>query len=107
MIYEDFLAQFTDWRPTALYWQRFSIAEKFGLDEIDSVYKDIFSEAKNDYKLLTELVMVLNHKTWEHSEYIRDSEFSKVYSGLFYDTQKYAEQNLKDDELKYYLDVTD
>lgn len=107
MIYEQFLAQFTDWRPTALYWQRFSIAEKFGKDEIERVYHEIFKESKKDYKLLTELVMVLNHKSWEHCEYTDYSEFCEQYSDLYYKAKEYAETHLEGDGLRYYLDVTD
>ena len=107
MIYEQFLAQFTDWRPTTLYWQRFSIAEKFGKEEILLVYAEVFKEAENNYKLLTELVMILNHKTWEHSEYIRNSSFSSLYSDLYYQTKEYAENTLKEDELQYFIDVLD
>lgn len=107
MIYEQFLAQFTDWRPSTLYWQRFSIAEKFGKEEITRVYHEIFNEAKTDYKLLTELVMILNHKTWEYSEYIAKSEFCDLYSELYYTTNQYAIDTLKDDELRYFADVTD
>lgn len=107
MIYEQFLAQFTDWRPTTLYWQRFSIAEGFGKEEIKRVYNEIFDESKNDYKLITELVMILNHKSWQHCEDLMDSEFCKIYAELFREARNYAENTLKDDELQYFLDTTD
>ena len=107
MIYEDYLAQFTDWRPTQLYWQRFSIAERYGKDEIIRVYDDILKESKDNFKLLTELVMVLNHKSWQHCEDIDHSAFCDIYSNLFYKTQKYALDHLTGDGLNYFLDVTD
>ena len=49
MIYIDYLSQFTDWRPTQNYWQRFSITEKIGLDEVGAEFKTIFNDAKGDY----------------------------------------------------------
>ena len=106
MIYEDFLAKFTDWRPTTLYWQRFSIAESYGKREIRKVYDELFKEAKKDYKLLTELVMILNHKTWQHNN---DAEpaLSELYEELYYEANDYAVTNLKDDELSYFADITD
>lgn len=107
MIYEDFLSQFTDWRPTQLYWQRFSIAEGYGKEEIKYVYREIFGEAKSDFKLLTELVMILNHKTWQHCENIVNSDLCDLYKKLFYDTQEYAFKTLKGEELRYFADVTD
>lgn len=107
MIYEDFLAQFTDWRPKTLYWQRFSIAEEYGKEEIENVYKEIFKEAKRDYKKLTELVMVLNHKTFQHCKNLIYSTSCEVYASLYKTTAKYACNHLTGDELRYYLDVTD
>ena len=106
MIYEDFLAQFTDWRPTTLYWQRFSIAEEFGKQEIKRVYKDIFKEAKKSYKLLTELVMILNHKTWQHKE-TTGSGLYDLYEELYDDTKDYALDHMKKEELSYFFDITD
>lgn len=107
IIYEQFLAQFTDWRPTTLYWQRFSIAEKYGKEEVKRVYNEIFAESKKDYKLLTELVMILNHKSWEHCEDIDCSDFCNIYSDLFMTAKEYAENHLEGDELRYFLDTTD
>lgn len=107
MIYENFLAQFTDWRPTTLYWQRFSIAEGFGKEEVLRVYNEILSESKKDYKLLTELVMVLNHKSWLHCEDIDCSEFCSTYADLFRKSKKYAENHLEGDELRYFFDTID
>lgn len=107
MIYEQFLEQFTDWRPQTLYWQRFSIAERFGENEIKKVYKEIFDEAKNDYKLLTELVMVLNHKTWQHCEDLSRSRFCDVYIDLFEKANKYTLSNLSGEALQYFIKTTD
>lgn len=107
MVYEDFLAKFTDWRPTTLYWQRFSIAERYGKEEIQRVYDEIFRESKRNYKLLTELVMILNHKSWQHCENVGCSEFCTLYSELFEDTKRYAEEYLEGDELRYFLSTID
>ena len=107
MIYENFLSGFTDWRPTQLYWQRFSIAEEFGSEEIKRVYEEILGESKKDYKLLTELVMILNHKSWFHCNDIKGSSFCNLYANLFRKAKKYAEDRLKGDELSYFLDTID
>lgn len=107
MIYEKFLEQFTDWRPTTLYWQRFSIAEKFGKEEILTVYLEVFKEAKTNYKLLTELAMILNHKSWEHCCYNNDSDLCTFYTNLYIEVKNYACDALKDDELTYFLTTLD
>jgi len=107
MIYEDFLATFTDYKPITLYWQRFSIAEEHGKPEIRAVYKEIFNEAKDDYKLLTELVMVLNHKAWQHCESLDNTKFCKIYTELYNTANEYAHSHLKGEEMDYFFDVTD
>ena len=107
MIYEDFLSQFTDYKPITLYWQRFSIAESFGREEIMTVYNEIFEEAKDDCKLLTELVMVLNHKSWQHCEDIGKSTLCKLYTSLYEKANQYAHDNLKNEDLAYFYKVTD
>ena len=107
MIYEDFLSGFTSWRPENLYWQRFSIAERFGKNEIQSVYDDIMKESKKDYKRLTELVMVLNHKSFQHCEDVENKALCKFYTTLYKEANAYASDTLQGDELRYFLDVTD
>ena len=57
----------------------------------------------NEY--LTELVMVLNHKIWQW--YKRNEELANVYNELWEEASEYALDNLKDNELDYYFDVTD
>ena len=107
MIYIDYLSQFTDWRPTQNYWQRFSITEKIGLDEVGAEFKTIFNDAKSDYKRLTELVMVLNHKSWQYCESVSDSMLCRLYTTLFKKAYNYAVKNLEGVALRYFLDVTD
>lgn len=42
------------------FFEDFTIAEYFGVNAIKDTYNRAFNEWKNDYKYLTELVMVLN-----------------------------------------------
>ena len=107
MVYEQFLSGFTSWRPAYSCWPRFSIAEKFGKKEINTVYNDIFKAAKSDYKLLTELVMVLNHKVFEYSEYPKNTTLCAYYSELFLRTKNYALDTLNGAELQYFLETID
>ena len=107
MIYADFLSQFTDWKTETCYWQRFSIAERYGENEINDTYKELFEESKNDYKLLTELVMILNHKSWEHCENIKKTKLCDKYADLFRTAYEYACKHLEGYQLRYFLEVTD
>ena len=54
---------------------------------------------------LTELVLVLNHKIWQYYE--TRPEFATLYNSLWEQADQYAVENLKDDELSYFYDVTD
>ena len=64
-----------------------------------------FKEWKEDYEFLTELVLVLNHKVWQYHE--KRPEFAELYNTLWEQTDQYAMENLKDEELSYFFDVTD
>lgn len=94
----------TGYKPITTFYEDFSIADKFGINAIKDTYKRAFNEWKNDYKYLTELVMVLNWKSWEHEKNI---EYCRLYSDLFYELQDYAYNNLKGEELNYFIITTD
>ena len=88
------------------FWQDFSIADRFGVDAIKDTYKRAFNEWKSNYKYLTELVMVLNWKIWEHYEK-NNKELSKVYNDLWQEADRYAVENLKGEEASYFFRTTD
>lgn len=98
------MAEEFGYTPKTTFWQDFSIADHFGCSAIQDTYNRAFNEWKSDYIYLTELAMVLNHKSWEHQD---DANKCELYADLFYKTQDYAFDNLKDDELSYYLSTTD
>ena len=87
------------------FWSDFSIADACGINAVKDTYKRAFAEWKSDYKMLTELVMVLNHKMWQHYE--ADNDIWKLYCDLFEKADTYAIDNLKGDDLQYFLEVTD
>ena len=88
------------------FWSDFTIADAFGINAIKDTYKRAFAEWKSDYKMLTELVMVLNHKIWQHYEQDH-SEYAELYNNLWGQADTYAMDNLKGEELSYFLEVTD
>jgi hypothetical protein len=55
---------------------------------------------------LTELVISLNWKIWEHYEN-GNRDFAKVYTELWQKADIYARDNLKDEELSFFYRVTD
>lgn len=60
---------------------------------------------EKNYKYLTELILVLNHKIWQH--YKAAPEMAKLYNTLWMQADQYAIENLKGSELEYYYEVTD
>lgn len=90
---------------TTTFWQDFSIADAFGIEAIKDTYKRAFGEWKSNYKYLTELVIVLNHKIWQWYE--RDENIAKLYNDLWIEADNYALDNLKGDELNYFFRTTD
>lgn len=87
------------------FYEDFTIADVFGLDAIQDTYNCAFTEWKNDYQYLTELVMVLNWKIWEFYE--TNKVYAKLYNTLWEEADAWACEKLKGDELSYYFRVTD
>ena len=84
----------------------FTVADAFGEKAIRDTYKRAFDEWKDNCEYLTELVIVLNHKEWEHYEK-RNSKLCRVYDILYRKAHSYALSHLKGEELSYYLRTTD
>ena len=87
------------------FWQDFSMAEPFGAEAIRDTFNRAFEEWKHDYKYLTVLVMVLNHKCWHFYRLV--DQYSRLYADLYYTVHDYALEHLIGDELGYYLRITD
>ena len=87
------------------FFQDFSIADNFGINAIRDTYNRAFKAWKKDYKYLTELVMVLNWKIWQHYE--KNEDVAKVYQELWEKADAYAMDHLKGEELRYFLSTTD
>ena len=88
------------------FWEDFSIADRFGASAVRDTFNRAFQEWRDDYRYLTDLVMVLNHKIWQHYEQ-KNAVLQGVYDDLYWQAVKYAEDNLKGDELSYYYRMTD
>lgn len=87
------------------FWMDFSIADRFGVSAIEDTYKRAFKGWKDNTVFLTELAMVLNHKIWQHAE--RNPSYAQTYDRLWREVDDWAYENLKDDDLQYYLKTTD
>lgn len=94
------------YKTQTTFYLDFSIADAFGELAVLDTYEQAFTEWRNNIVYLTELSMVLNHKIWQHY-HGKNDQLSKLYDLLWRKTDDYCINNLKDDELSYYLRVTD
>lgn len=96
----------TGYKPITTFYEDFSIADNFGLAAIKDTYMRGFETAKfMGYKELTEFVMALNWKIWEHHGH--NDVFAKLYNDLWVKADLYAAKNLKGEELAYFYRTTD
>lgn len=99
------IEELNGYRPMTTFWEDFSIADRFGYKAVQDTYKRAFNNWRTDYKYLTELVLVLNHKAWQHQD--SNPVLSDLYVTLYEVCDNYAIDNLKGHELKYFFEVTD
>lgn len=100
------IEQETGYKPITTFYQDFSIADRFNIDAVKDTYNRAFKEWQDNYKYITELVMVLNWKIWEHHN-SNNIELSKVYNDLWVKLDKWVQDNFNADELDYYYTTTD
>lgn len=96
----------TGYKPITTFYEDFSIADAFGLRAVMDTYKRGFETAKfMGYKELTEFVMVLNWKIWEHNGY--DGALAQLYQTLWLQTDEWVCENLRGEELSYFYRTID
>lgn len=103
MTYQEYCLNELGYKTITTFWDDFSIAEPFGIDAI----KDTYNRALlwKDYKMLTELYMVLNHKIWMW--YKKNETIAKVYNDLWEKLYQTICQKFTKKELEYFYQITD
>lgn len=99
------LEKMLDYKFESSFWEEFSIAENYGGDAVRKHYDLVFSQWKDNLKFLTELVLVLNIKIFIW--YGVDDSIGKMYDQLWKETDGYALDTLKGEDLHYYLSTID
>lgn len=95
----------TGYEPKTTFYTDFSMAEPFGLAAITDTYNRAFKEWKDNIEYITELVMVLNWKIWEHYE--TNVTLAKFYQDLWSKLDGWVLDNKKGKDLDYFLSTTD
>jgi hypothetical protein len=100
------IEKMTGYKPLTTFYTDFSIADHFGVKAIKDTYNRCKKYWCDDYKYLTELVMVMSWKSFEHQNNL---ELCKLYSELYCELDEFAYNKFQDNEeqLRYYLRTTD
>ncbi len=95
----------TGYVPKTTFYTDFSIADNFGEVAVRDTYRRAFDSWKKDVVYITELVMVLNWKIFEHHG--KNGTLAKLYDELWREADEWCMENLKGDDLEYFLRTTD
>ena len=107
------IEQMTGYKPKTTFWKDFGIADVFGQNAVKETYERAFKEWKNDTEYITELVMVLNWRSWLFADVYEKTgkeehrERSILYADLYHRADNWCLKNLKKEDLSYYLRTTD
>ena len=96
----------TGYKPQTTFYKDFSIADAFGVSAIKDTYKRGLETAKMLGRVyLTEFVMALNWKIWEH--YNSNEKYATLYDELWQKAQDVALDTLQGEDLDYYFETID
>ena len=104
-----FVCSYPEWqenRVRSTFWSDFTIADAFGPSAVQDTFNRAFRGWRADYRMLTELVVVLNHKIWQHHG-AGNGELAKLYDGLWREADAWATEHLKGSEMTHFYMVTD
>lgn len=103
MTYKQWCMENLNYETLTTYFMDFSIAERFG----EKAIKDTFRTAmlNKEYKTMTELCLVLNHKIW--FTYEKNPQLAEIYDKLWRQCDQWCMENLKGEELEYFYRTTD
>lgn len=106
MTFQEFQKQNFNYTCITTFWDDFTIADHFGTREVQDTFDTALNEWKHDYKYITELAIVLNHKCWMH-HFLKNEALSDLYSNLFYETRDFACENFTGEAFKYFYKTID
>ena len=95
-----------DTEITTTFWMDFSIADRFGVAAVKDTFKRAFKEWRTNTAYLTDLVITLNHKIWQHYENGNET-LANVYNDLWMKADAWACEHLTGDDMSYYYRMTD
>ena len=92
------------------FWAAFTDAEETGNMTVITIASILYQRWRDEIHELTDLVMVINHKSWEHYRN-GNNGFQELYTDLYYEYYEkainYLESKKRDSELSYFIRTLD
>lgn len=104
MTYSEYVKNEMGYDTITTYWEDFSIADHFGKAAIIDTFKRAL--LNTDYKMMTELCMVLNHKIWNHYNK-GNMPYAETYNDLWEKCKETIYKTFNKEQLRYYYEITD
>ena len=103
--FEGFLTSVGKTRKTTFF-ADLSIAEWCdGAKGVKDTYKRVIAHWKDDVEYMSEFVVALNQKIWQH--YSKNYALAKEYNRLWMQCDDFCRQHFKGEELSYYYRYID
>ena len=96
----------TGYERKTTFFSDLSIAEWYGVENVEDTVKRIYKEWFNDVEYFTEFIMCVNHKSWEHYDR-KNTELSIYYSELYHELVDEIYNNWDKGALDYFCKITD
>ena len=98
------IEEMTGYNPHTTFYEDFSIAEHLGRHSVSDNYCRAFNTWKNNIEYMTELVMVLNWKFWEHQTR-NNYRLAEMYDELWKEADAFVVDHFDGDDLQYYFSI--
>lgn len=107
MTFEEWQKQEFGYDVITTFWDDFAIADRFGVNAVIDTYNRSFDSWKTDYKYMTELSLVLNHRLWMLYNKYGDCPLTRTYNDLWLKHDLWCKENLVGEAGNYYFEITD
>lgn len=107
-MFEANLGNVGNYRRRTTFYADLSIAEYYGEANVKDTYNRVMNEWLDNIEYITEFVLCLNWKCWEHHD--RDNHgLAVLYHDLYYKAVDEVMEHYKNDQkaLLYYYEITD
>lgn len=109
------LSDMTDYKPFTTFFYDFTIAELVsGISGVRDTFNRVIKSWGKNYKYMTELVMVMNHKIWAHygrgeGDPRANMPMARLYDELWRKAEDTFFKSFNEDETakEYYYRITD